>query len=362
MVVLLVRILCVAVSFVVFLSQFCILADAEALSISAESAIVMVASTGEIAYSKNHMQTRGIASTTKIMTSIVALENISHSVIAQVSSEDSLVEGTSIGLKQGDRIDLLSLVKGMLLESGNDAANVTATLVGGSIEQFSVLMNNKAKEIGMHNTSFKNPSGLTQEGHYSCAYDMALLGCYAIKNTVFRDICSSQKEVITINGTREVSLYNHNKLLSKYDGAFGIKTGFTKASGRCLVSAVEKDGVILVAVTLNAYDDWNDHIKLYDYCFNQVSKQKVSISLNNISIPVINSSVKSITPFVSSDFFIPYIYTKPSYKVFYFVPHFVYSGLKKGDYIGVVKIIDSQGACIGETYLVSPCDAPHKKI
>ncbi len=182
----LVRILCVAVSFVVFLSQFCILADAEALSISAESAIVMVASTGEIAYSKNHMQTRGIASTTKIMTSIVALENISHSVIAQVSSEDSLVEGTSIGLKQGDRIDLLSLVKGMLLESGNDAANVTATLVGGSIEQFSVLMNNKAKEIGMHNTSFKNPSGLTQEGHYSCAYDMALLGCYAIKNTVFR--------------------------------------------------------------------------------------------------------------------------------------------------------------------------------
>ncbi len=358
MVVLLVKSISILLCFVFLVCNLSVLACAGELNISAQSAIVMVASTGEIAYAKNHMQKRGIASTTKIMTSIIALENASHTTVATAMFDDVNVEGTSVGLKAGDTIDLLSLVKCMLLESGNDAANVTATLVGGDRDKFSVMMNKKAKEIGMYNSSFKNPSGLTQEEHYSCAYDMALLGCYAIKNKIFREICSSERDVVTISGTRSVSLYNHNKLLRKYEGALGIKTGFTKASGRCLVSAVEKDGIILVAVTLNAYDDWNDHIKLYDYCFGSVSRHKVTVSLGSCDIPVINSSKKVITPSLSSEFFIPYIKSVPEYKLSYYIPHFVYCGLKKGDYVGWIEIKNSNGVCIGETYLVSPCDLP----
>jgi D-alanyl-D-alanine carboxypeptidase/D-alanyl-D-alanine carboxypeptidase (penicillin-binding protein 5/6) len=184
---------------------------------------------------------------------------------------------------------------------------------------------------------------------------MALLGCYAIKNNTFRDICSSEKDNVTINGTRCINLYNHNKLLKKYNGAMGIKTGFTKASGRCLVSAVEKDGTILVAVTLNAYDDWNDHIKLYDYCFNRISYQKVNFRLDCCIVPVVGSSKNSVKPSLSSAFFIPYYKEVPQYKLSYFVPRFIYSGIKKGDCIGWVEILDDKDVCIGEIYLVSPC-------
>lgn len=358
MVVLLVKTFSIALVFSFLLSFLHVEIQAYGPVISASSAVLMVASTGEVVYAKNHMEKRGVASTTKILTSIVALENASLYDCVTVSYEDVNVEGTSMGLKAGDTVDLLSLVKGMLLESGNDAANVTATLVSGGTEEFSLLMNKKANQLGMSNSFFKNPSGLTEQGHYSCAYDMALLGSYAINNPIFRSICSLKKAEILKNKDEKITLYNHNKLLSKYEGAFGIKTGFTKASGRCLVSAVEKDGTVLVAVTLNAYDDWNDHAKLYDYYFPLISKKSVNLSLENINIPVINSSKKHLTPTTFSNGFIPYYKVEPQYKIRYFLPRFVYAGVKKGDCLGWVELNDSKGKTIKKFYLVSNQAAP----
>ena len=248
------------------------------ITVSAESAIVMIAHTGQVVYEKNAYEKRGIASTTKIMSSVVALENGDIYSKIKVSYDDINVEGTSLGLKADDTVDLLSLIKGMLISSGNDSANVTATLVGGDKAAFVEMMNLKARELGMDSTSFKNPSGLTEEGHYSTAYDMALLGSYAIKNRIFRNICSSS--VCTVSYGNPVSqreIYNHNKFLTMYDGALGIKTGFTKASGRCLVTAAERNGVTLVAVTLNAPDDWNDHIRMMDYAFGRVKVHTISV-------------------------------------------------------------------------------------
>ncbi len=355
MVVLLVKIFCFFISAVFLFHTNTVVAYGNGIDISAESAIVMVASTGEVVYSKNEYLKRGIASTTKIMTSVVALESASLSQKTIAKKEDVYIEGTSIGLKPGDVVDTLTLLKGMLLESGNDAANVTATLVAGGKEPFSVLMNKKAKEIGMNNSCFQNPSGLTEENHYSCAYDMALLGSYAIKNKVFKNICSAQRFTVTIGGNQsyEKVLYNHNKLLSKYDGAIGIKTGFTKASGRCLVSAAERGGVTLVAVTLNAYDDWNDHIKMYEYSFPLVKKQKIKLPVNNITLPVVSSKKKEVELKLSKDIYISYIDDVPQYTISWYLPHFVYGGIKKGDYIGWVELYTSEGIFIDKAYIVS---------
>ncbi len=326
--------------------------------VSARSAIVMVAATGQVLYEKNAYEKRGIASTTKILTCIAALENASLQSTTIASKEAVAVEGTSIGLKAGDKVSLSVLVKGMLLESGNDAANVTAELVSGTISSFSILMNKTADKIGMNNSFFKNPSGLTEDGHYSCAYDMALLGSYAVKNSVFSDICS-QKSLKVSFGTPEKTrvLYNHNKLLSKYNGTFGIKTGFTKASGRCLVSAVKRNGVTLVCVTLNAYDDWNDHEKLYNYSFKKISQFKAEVNLKNLQIPVVNSEKKAVSLKLSENIFIPFTDKKCDYTVTVCTPAFLYAGVKKGDYIGWVEVYTTGGILIDKKYLLSRDDA-----
>ncbi len=340
--------------FSLFFHSFSIIASSAELSVSAQSCVVMVADTGEVVYEKNAYTQRGMASTTKIMTSIIALEsgNLTRNIIP--TKEQVSVEGTSIGLKPGDKIDLLTLVKGMLLESGNDAANVTACLIAGSKEEFSVLMNEKAKSLGMNSTSFKNPSGLPEENHYSCAYDMALLGSYCIKNTVFKSICSEKKLTVTFGEPQKtVTFYNHNKLLSKYEGALGIKTGFTKASGRCLVSAVERDGVTLVCVTLNAYDDWNDHIKLYDYSFSRINKVEISENTLTHGVHVVGEGEKWVYAKPCREVFIPFYKNKPQVKVKLYLPHFVYSGVEKGEYLGWAEIYSQDNTLLKTVFLVS---------
>ncbi len=243
--------------------------NAESVAVSAKSAILIDAATNEVLFSKNEHERRGIASTTKILTTLIALEYGEPQREFVATQEAVKVEGTSIGLKPGDTISIKALAYAMLLESGNDAANVTAFGISGSITGFSALMNFYAQKIGMQNSNFTNPSGLTAENHYSTAYDMALLTSVAIKNPIFRKIVSTKSAVIDF-GVPEVSrtLSNHNRLLNECEGVFGVKTGYTRASGRCLVTACERNGVTLIAVTLNAYDDWNDHKKLYDYGFS----------------------------------------------------------------------------------------------
>lgn len=335
----------------------------EYTDISAKSAVVICAETGETVFSKNPYQQLPMASTTKIMTSVLALEYGASDEYIEVTDEMVSVEGSSIGLLPNDLISLKTLVKGMLLESGNDAANSTAYIVGGTISDFVALMNYKAKEIGMKSTSFETPSGLDGENHYSTAFDMALLGSYAIKNPVFRQICSSKEQTVYYgNEPYRRVLSNSNKLLRLYDGAFGIKTGFTKKSGRCLVSAVEKDGKILVAVTLNAPDDWNDHIKMYDYCFEKVSSVNLECNVENLSVKVVGGSENSVKLNISSN---PSVTTTNNdfyYTCKILLKPFEYAPIEKGDILGFVEFYDETGKIITTASVCADYSVPIEAI
>ena len=329
----------------IFLFSFSVY-SADEPSLSAQSAVLINAETKEIIYEKNAHTQRSMASTTKIMTSILAIESGRLSEV--VTAENVDAEGSSIGLKNGYKLTLEALTYGMMLESGNDAAELTAEFLGGSEEEFAVLMNSKACEIGMNNTNFVTSSGLDMGEHYSTAYDMALLGAYAIQNPLFREISSTKtKRVDFIEPDISVTFSNHNKLLSWCDGVFGIKTGFTKKSGRCLVSACERDGRVLVAVTLNAGDDWNDHKKLYDYGFDVCSLNEVYIRLPD-SVKIYGGSLQSVSVTLN-DNPVRLGYTenigKLTQKVY--LPAFIYAPIETGRIIGKVDLL------CGETVIAS---------
>ena len=336
--------------FLLFL-DFNLVASATEFSVSAKSAVLINADTLEILYSKAEHEKRGIASTTKILTSLIALEYGEPQKKVTATKEAVTVEGTSIGLKPGDKITLMSLVYGMLLESGNDAANVTAFAISGNITTFAKVMNKYAKKIGMTNSNFANPSGLTHKNHYSTAFDMALLTSVAIKNPIFRKITSTQSAVIDF-GTPEISrkLSNHNRLLKEYDGVFGVKTGYTKASGRCLVTACEKNGVTLIAVTLNAYDDWNDHKKLYDYGFSLYNESVDIPELENVKIPVVCSNKKNISVNYGYTFELS---TNKELKSEVYIKNFLYPPVKKGDVVGEIVFKDTENNVVKVVPLVS---------
>lgn len=322
----------------ILIFSFNIFSSAEdTILLSAKSAVVISADTCEVVYSKNMSEKLPMASTTKIMSSIIALEYGAVDKMQKVTTDMIAVEGSSIGLIDGDEISLKTLVKGMLLESGNDAANAVAHIVSGSITAFVKLMNNKAKEIGMNSTSFETPSGLDGENHYSTAFDMALLGAYAIKNPEFKSICEDESDVVYYGNPPYRRVFtNHNKLLELYDGAFGIKTGFTKKSGRCLVSAVCKDGKTLIAVTLNAPDDWNDHIKMYDYAFEKVNSCQLIKDLNEIQVKVVGG-VKSSIDVEMLD--IPQYTTVNNFEYIekIYIKQFEYAPVYKGDVVGKIE-------------------------
>lgn len=247
-------------------------------SVSAKAAVLISADTGEMIYSLNASTKLPMASTTKIMTTLLCLESGSLDEEFVVDSEAIKVEGSSMGLVEGDIVTKYALCCGMLLPSGNDAANATAVKLAGSLENFAVMMNEKAKELGMSKSYFVTPSGLEGTGHGSSAYDMAILAREALKNEIFKEICSQQSIQVKFgNPPYERWLKNTNKLLSMYDGVYGVKTGFTDEAGRCLVSACERDGKELICVTLNDRDDWNDHMTLYNYGFSQVSDYEYKI-------------------------------------------------------------------------------------
>lgn len=238
-------------------------ADPSGLNLSAECAILVDAASGRVLYEKNAEQRHLIASITKIMTAVVALDRAEDLDATVTIPADWIgVEGSSMYLEAGDVVSIRGLLYGLLLNSGNDAATVLATTLAGDEATFVSWMNDYAAKIGMENTHFSNPHGLDAEDHYSTAHDMAKLMVVAMRNAEFREITHTRH--ISIDG---FDLYYHNKLLNMYEYCISGKTGYTQAAGRTLVSASEKDGQLLVAVTLNAPDDWNDHIAMYEYGF-----------------------------------------------------------------------------------------------
>ena len=241
---------------------------------AADAYIVMEATTGRVLCGQNIHERLAMASTTKIIGAMMVLEQPNLDESFTVDPDAIQVEGSSMGLQEGDSVSLYALACGMLLPSGNDAANAAGVRLYGSIEGFVQAMNQRAQELGLHNTHYVTACGLDAEGHYSTAFDLAKLTRVALQNEDFAFICSqSSMKVKFGNPPYERWLQNYNRLLELYPDCIGVKTGFTDDAGRCLVSAAERDGMTLICVTLDAQDDWNLHASLYDQCFQDYSMQ-----------------------------------------------------------------------------------------
>lgn len=321
--------------------------------------MLMCADNGEVIFAVNEHKQLSMASTTKIMTSLLLLEEKTPFREVNVTKQMVSIEGTSMGLLPGDTVNFDALAHGMLLASGNDAANTAALVIGGSAESFAVMMNRRAEEIGMDNTNFVTASGLDDEEHYSTAYDMALLAVEALENPEFRSICAKKTAALCYGNPPYIrTLTNHNRLLWSYSHTIGVKTGFTKKSGRCLVSAAERDGITLVAVTLNDRDDWNDHINMFEYGFSKVKKSEVSPDLSSVSLAVVGSDVPCVgvtvdgIPAIVSDFPV-------EYKVY--LSQFEYAPVNSGDCVGYVEYVSNGNVC-GRSSILAAQDAFAKMI
>ncbi len=272
--------------------------EGESASTSAKAAILIDADSGRVLY-EHHANTKlPMASTTKIMTTLLAIENGNLNEKFKVDDNAIKVEGSSMGLKSGDLVTMKALCYGMMLPSGNDAANATAVRVAGSIEKFVARMNKRAGELGLGSTHFVTPSGLDDytDDHYSTASDMAKLTAYALKNSVFAEICSTRSAKLKYgNPPYERWLANTNKLMASCDGVIGVKTGFTDKARRCLVSACRRNGTTLICVTLNDANDWADHSNLYDFGFSQYKTVTLSPQVNSFKAPLVGSKKNTVS-------------------------------------------------------------------
>ena len=317
---------------------------ADALDVSAKAAVVINGDSGEIIFEKNADSQLPMASTTKIMTGLLLCEygNLEREIT--VTKEMVQVEGSSMGLLAGDKVTLHDLLYGLLLASGNDAANVIATVIGGSPKGFAKLMNERAEQLGLKNTNFVTPSGLDDEEHYTTAYELALIAKEAMQNEEFAKAVSSESAVLNYgNPPYRRRLTNHNKLLN-YDSSFiGVKTGFTKKSGRCLVSARKRDGKYVICVTLCAPDDWNDHKTLSEFGLNELKQITFKPEKEVENIEVIGASEK-LKVNLGSFFVNTTSDDNIEFKVN--LPKFLYAPVKKGEVIGNIVCIQNGKVCL----------------
>lgn len=315
---------------------FCLNSNAFALDLSAESACLMIADTKEVIFQKNADEKKSMASTTKIMTALLAIESDKMDEVAVISKNAERQEGSSIYLRAGEKISVNELVYGLMLNSGNDAAVAIAEHISGSVPAFAEQMTKRAGELGAKSTSFKNPNGLDEDGHFTTAKDLALIAAYAMENNNFYEIVSTKSHAGVSESGENLYFTNHNKLLNMYDGAVGIKTGFTKASGRCLVSAAEREGVLLIAVTLNAPDDWNDHKKMLDYGFEKAELTTILREGDILKTEKINDKNYN---FVASQNIKIANLGKKQFEVRLNMPDKILAPLNKGEKVGVGKIL-----------------------
>lgn len=311
-------------------------------SVSAVSACIIECDSGDTVYEKNSTKKMPMASTTKIMTAIIAIENAPLKKIITVSSDAVGVEGSSIYLCENERLTTEELLYALMLESANDAACALAIEIGGNIENFVDMMNDKASSLGLRNTHFTNPHGLSDSEHYSTAQDLAILMSYCMKNEMFAKITSTKK--FSLDGSDDSYsrlLVNHNRLLGTFDGITGGKTGFTKNAGRCLVTSCERNGVKLCAVTLNAPDDWNDHKSMYSYGFT-IYKRVVLESGGQFEFtaPVCGGDKNSISAHIQDDVTAVLRVNGCDLKRIVCMRRFYYPGIKEGDIIGYINYLN----------------------
>ncbi len=257
--------------------------------VSAHSAVLIELESGRVLFEKDSDSRMGMASTTKIMTALTVLSLSSPEDILTVPKEAVGIEGSSVYLSAGERLTVYELLCALLLSSANDAATALALCLSGSIAAFADKMNEKACSLGLTDTHFVNPHGLYDEDHYTTAYELALITREALKNSTLTQIFATYKTNIPLCGAQNGRLLvNHNKLLRTYDGAIGVKTGFTKKTGRCLVGAARKNGMTLISVTLNAPDDWRDHTAMLDYGFENYCRTVLfDVGEYKYSLPIV---------------------------------------------------------------------------
>lgn len=263
-------------------------------SVSARSAVLYQPESEIFLYQKDADTRLPMASTTKIMTALVAIESCELDRLVEIDDSAIGTEGSSAYLRQGEVLTVEELLYALLLQSANDAAVALACHIGGDVESFASLMNDRASEMKLTNTHFTNPHGLDNPEHYTSSRDLAILAAEAIKNPIFKSIASTYKKTFATE-ERSRTYVNHNKLLNLYDGCIGVKTGFTKKSGRCLVGAAEKDGLTFITVTLDAPSDWQDHEKMLDYGFETLEKISFASAFDHVyKIPIIGGEKDSI--------------------------------------------------------------------
>ncbi len=329
-------------------SNICVFAVTD----TSASSVVLNADTLEIIYQNNPYTKRSMASTTKIMTALLLAESGRLDEIIRCSAEMVTVEGSAMGLKAGDYISARDLMYGILLMSGNDAANVCAYFLSGSLERFAELMNNKAREIGLDSTSFVTPSGLDAEEHYTTAYDLAVLTSYALKNEEFANACKSSSATVRFGDPMvKYTITNHNRLLKSYNGCIGVKTGFTKKSGRCLVSAATREGATVIAVTLNDPNDWRDHASLLDYGFESMSKSEISCK-TNITTDIIGGLQDTVS--LEFEDMTVYSLSENSDKLILkiSIPEYVFAPIYEGEVIGTASVV-FEGRTVAVTNICS---------
>lgn len=271
---------------------------AEAIGTSAASAILLDVDSGRVLYEQNADARMLIASTTKILTALVAVRDGNLSDVVTVSRAAAYTEGSSMYLKEGEELTLETLLYGLMLCSGNDAAVAIAEHVGGSVQGFVKRMNETARELGMEHSSFANPNGLDDEKHYSTARDMAYLARAAVENETVLRIASTR--TVTIGGR---TMTNHNKLLSMAEGCVGLKTGYTRAAGRTLVSCAQRNGQRLVAVTLQDGNDWADHQSLFDYGFSTYPAKRMATLGHEAGRAAVSGGMSEFVSLVAADSF-----------------------------------------------------------
>lgn len=319
------------------LSMMALLAYADTgMSNGAASSALYNPDTKTFLYLSNANKRLPMASTTKIVTALIAIETLDQNEMLSVPREAVGVEGSSLYLAEDDKLTVKDLLYGVLLQSANDAATVLALRISGSIPAFAEKMNERVASIGATDTHFENPHGLDSPQHYTTARDLSLISAEALSNSTFKAIASTYKYTFKL-GDATRTVVNHNKLLKSFPGCIGVKTGFTKKSGRCLVSAAERDGITLVAVTLDDPDDWRDHKSMLEHGFENLE----SIDLGTLvqlpdSIPTISADYARVPIKLSKKNIIKAKDETVTYTVD--LPSYITTGVKAGDKVGAVRV------------------------
>ena len=332
-------------------------------NMTATSAIVIEAKTGHVIYEREAHKKMFPASTTKMMTLITALENNDLDEIVTVSSNASGAEGSTLWLEVGEKIPLGDLLSGMMMISGNDAAIAIAEHVDGSVPKFAAHMTKRAKELGAKGTNFTNANGLPDPNHYTTAYDLAIMAAYGYSLDNFERIVSTKEQTFPWVHDDAHLLRNENQMLWLYQGGNGVKTGYTDAAGRCLISASNRNGVQLIAVVLDSIYMWNDSIELLDYGFSKVETKSLVKSNETIdTLPILSGRRHTMEIKTTNEVVLPtFKDDDDAYELDYDVPSYLKAPVKKGDTVGTVRVL-CDGHEIAESKIVATADVEQKSF